>query len=75
MQLGLEERIGAEIPGSHPLQSWATEYAATPIRPVKIVRDGETAWERMEGRQSHNILPEFGESILYRPLKDNPEDP
>ena len=69
IQLGLEERLGIEIPGNHSLHSWITEYAATLIRRVKIARGGETSYEMLRGRKSHKVLPDFGESVLYRPLK------
>ena len=66
--LGLEERLGIEIPADHPIQSWITEYSSSLLRRVKVGNDGLTALERIKGRKSHRVLPEIGEAILYKPL-------
>ena len=69
MRLCLEERLGKKLEPGMAVQSWLSEYAATVLRRTRIGDDGITPYERIKERRTHRALPEFGESIMYMPLK------
>ena len=75
MKLGLEARVGAEIPDDPPVISWMIEYASVLLRRNLVGPDGRTEYERLKGRGDRRRLIEFGESVLYRPLKASNHQP
>ena len=74
MLLGLEARLGRRLAAGHPIMTWLAEYAAVLLRRVRVGADGQTAYERMRGRRSHRPLPEFGEAVFYKPLRQSSDD-
>jgi hypothetical protein len=61
--------IGAEIPRGHCLLAWLIEWCCTIINRCSKGEDGRTPMQKIRGRESHRELCEFGESILWKPLK------
>ena len=75
MKIALSENIGAEIPDDAPVVSWMIEYATLLLRRHLVGTDGRTAYERWKGRGDRRRLREFGETVLYKPLKDSADIP
>ena len=75
MKLALEARLGTEIADDAPIISWLIEYSSVLLRRHLIGADGRTASERRKGRGDRRRLTEFGEHILYRPLKHSSRQP
>ena len=53
----------------HPILSWMVAHAGYIITHFEIGKDGRTAYERLKGKATVKDLCEFGEKILYMPLK------
>ena len=66
---GCESKLKMKIERDHPLFQWMVPWAATIIN--RYVRDtrGRTAYQRRTGREAKKNVCEFGEKILYYPLK------
>lgn len=69
----LEEHYNFKIPAKHPVLCWLVDYAGTLISRFLRGPDGRTAFERSTGRPWRIRLPEFGECVLYQPLRGERE--
>ena len=68
----LEEMHKIDIPQDHPILTWAVEYAGQMLTRGQISKvDGLTGYERRKGKPYRRALPEFGEAIMYMPVKGN----
>ncbi len=75
LKLNLEERIGREVPPSHPLLTWLVEHTAVVLNACVRGNDGKTAWERARGRPFGMRIHEYGESVFWKqPLKGPQHD-
>ncbi len=76
LKLGLEERIGNQLPPSHPLTPWILEHTALLLNACTRGTDGKTSWERARGRPFGLRSHEFGESVVWKqPAKGPQHDP
>ena len=50
------------------------EHVASIDRRVVVGKDGKTPMERTRGRRGRDAMAEFGESLLYLPLRGNLDD-
>ena len=66
MKLGLERRLGVEIPTSHAILSWLVEHVAWTMTTRAAGPDGKTAYQRVKGSQFTRRLLEFGEKVLWK---------
>jgi hypothetical protein len=64
-----ERLIGAEIPRGHCLLAWLIEWCCSIINRCSKGDDGRTPMQRIRGRESHRAICQFGESVLWKPLK------
>lgn len=69
MKDALESRIGTTIPATCKALTWLVEHAAYLYSRCCVGKDGRTPFERWKGRRCKRPLCEFGERILYMPLK------
>ena len=58
----------------HDLLPWIIEHAMSIYRRTHVGSDGRTCIERIRGRSGRDVVAEFGESILYLPLRGNLDD-
>eukprot|EP00972_Heterocapsa_arctica_P042629 6284415-Heterocapsa_arctica.AAC.1 len=65
----LEFRIGATIRPTDVVIPWLVEHASQLYSRYRIGRDGRTPVERNRGRAVRRPVCEFGEQVLYMPLK------
>ena len=77
MKIALDTRLGLQLEHSSPVLSCMIEYVALVIRRHLVGSDGRTAYERLKGRGDRRRVLEFGEHVLYKPLKgsDHPSRP
>lgn len=69
MKLALDTSVGTTIDDDKPIISWLVEYSALVLRRHLVGSDGRTAYERLKGRGDRRRLVEFGECVVYKPLK------
>ena len=64
-----ESKLKMRIERGHPLFNWMLPWTATVIN--RYVRDngGQTPYRRQRGREAGKNLCEYGEKVLYYPLK------
>ena len=53
----------------HPVLAWMVDYAGALLLRFNRGADGRTPFERSTGKSWRVQLPEFGESVLFQPLK------
>jgi hypothetical protein len=58
---------------NHPILCWLVDYCGTLLSRFQRGADGRTPYERSTGKAWKIKLPEFGECILYQPLKGERE--
>eukprot|EP00435_Cladocopium_sp_Y103_P016599 s3099_g4.t1 len=73
LKSSLEEHYNMKIPPRHPVLSWLVDYCGALISRFLRGPDGRTGYERSTGRPWRIKLPEFGENVLYQPLKGERE--
>ena len=59
----------AAIGAKEPVLAWLINYASVLVSRYNRGADGRTPYERSTGKTWKQCLPEFGETILYQPLK------
>ena len=60
---------GVKIKLSHPMVPWMVKHAAAQIVRYKVRADGLTSYQKLKGRKCVEPITEFGECVLFRPLK------
>ena len=66
----LESRWGIRVARDHPVYRWVFEWAADLMTRYAHVGDlGKTAVQLIRGSKSSRNIAQFGEKILYKPLK------
>ena len=66
----LESRWGVRVARDHPVYPWVFEWAADLMTRYAHVGDlGKTAVQLIRGSKSSRNIAQFGEKILYKPLK------
>ena len=66
----LESRWGIRVARDHPVYPWVFEWAADLMTRYAHVGDlGKTAVQLIRGSKSSRNIAQFGEKILYKPLK------
>ena len=66
----LESRWGVRVTRDHPVHPWMFEWAADLMTRYAHVGDlGKTAVQLIRGSKSSRNIAQFGEKILYKPLK------
>ena len=69
-----EDSIGAKIPATHPILTWMLEHAMSVDRRTAVGEDGRTPLERIRGRRGRDNFAEFGEKVMYMPLRGDSSD-
>ena len=66
----LESRSGVRVARDHPVYPWVFEWAADLMTRYAHVGDlGKTAVQLIRGSKSSRNIAQFGEKILYKPMK------
>ena len=66
----LESRWSVRVAGDHPVYPWVFEWAADLMTRYAHVGDlGKTAVQLIRGSKSSRNIAQFGDKILYKPLK------
>ena len=66
----LKSRCGVRVTRDHPVYPWGCEWAADLMTRYTHVEDlGKTAVQLIRGSKSNRNIAQFGEKILYKPLK------
>ena len=66
----LESRWGVRVARDHPVYPWVFEWAADLMTRYALVGNlGKTALQLIRGSKSSRNIAQFGEKILYKPLK------
>lgn len=65
----LEEHYGKVVHAKHPILCWMVDYCGCLLSRFQLGADGRTPYERSTGKKWKIQLPEFGECILYEPIK------
>ena len=78
MRSCLESRIGFKIPVRHALMSWLVRHSAALVTWCAKGHDGQTAYQRVRGREFRTRLMSFGECCSFKnrsvePLDRNPD--
>jgi hypothetical protein len=73
LKSALEFNYELAIPPRHPILCWLVDYCGTLLSRFQRGADGRTPYERSTGKAWKIKLPEFGECILYQPLKGERE--
>ena len=68
LKSSLTERYG-EVGPRHPILCWMINYAGSLLSRFLRGEDGRTGYERSTGKSWRVQLPEFGECVLFQPLK------
>ena len=66
MKLALEHRIGTEIDAEACVVTFMAEYAAYLVNRLEVSQDGNTAYERRNGKKAKAVGLEFGEKVLWK---------
>ena len=69
LKSALDARYKAQVHPRHPVLCWMVDYAGSLITRFNRGSDGRTPYERSTGKKWNISLPEFGECVLYKPLK------
>jgi len=68
VKFALEDKIGQELAGSHPILTWIPRHAGMMMSRFRIVKEGKTAYERLYGKQWNRKVLQFGERAYFRPV-------
>ena len=71
LKIQLEKRLQKKIEPDDDVLHWLVEYAGVMLARILKGQDGMTAYRRITGRDWNQEILEFGERVLYKPLKDN----
>lgn len=66
LKLGLEEKLKASVPVSHPVVPWIIEHAADILTKYPVSKDGKTPYERLKGKRYRGEIFEIGQVVTYR---------
>ena len=66
----LEYRYSIKLHPRHVVLPWLVDFAGALWSRYQLGIDGRTAYERSTGKKWKQKLPEFGECVFFRPLKD-----
>ncbi len=66
LKIGLEARIGVEIPDNAEILEWIYVHAAFLITRYSVGHDGMVPWERLTGSKWHRPATEIGEVVLAK---------
>ena len=69
LRSALEDHYKVRIPARHPVLCWLVDLAGALITRFNRGEDGMTPYERSVGKKWSIQLPEFGECVLFKPLK------
>ena len=69
LKVALERRIGVRLRATDAVIPWMIEHCGTLISRHKIGIDGLTPFERVKGKPNRKKMMEFGEVVLYMPVK------
>ena len=67
--LGFQERLGRKVDTRERIVGFIPEYAAYLMNRLSVGRDGKVAYERIKGKKPTVMGLEFGEKVLYKPMK------
>lgn len=70
MKDALEFKYDMKLHPRHVILPWLVDFAGAVWSRYQLGPDGRTAYERSTGKQWKQKLPEFGECVFYRPLKE-----
>lgn len=65
----LQERYQLQLDPKHPILPWLVDYSGALLSRFQCGADGRTPYERSVRKPWRIKLPEFGECVLYQPLK------
>ena len=65
----LEAKTSLDIEMSHLIMPWLIEWAGIVLNRYMIYKDGHTAFRNITGKSSKRPVANFGEKVLYMPLK------
>jgi len=68
IKFALEERIGRELEGTHPLLAWIPRHASMLMSRYRIAKEGKTAYELMFGKPWNRKLLQYGERAYFKPV-------
>ena len=68
----LQENLKANLEPQHAVMTWLVEYAGLLLSRHKVRFNGKTAYENRRGKRASMPICQFGEKILYLPLKTVP---
>ena len=66
LKIGLEARIGVEIPDDAEIMEWIYIHAAFLVTRYSVGHDGMVPWERLTGSKWHRPAIEIGEVVLAK---------
>ena len=66
LRASLEAKLGAKVPGSHPVTCWLIEHAAELLNKYQKGEDGRSAYQRLRGKPWTRDMVEFGEKVHFR---------
>ena len=67
---GLEAKWGVRVGPDHPVYPWLFEWAADLItRYAEVGSTGKSAAQLIKGNRSSRSIAQFGEKVMYMPLK------
>ena len=66
LRLTLQKRVGCRIPVGHPVMTWIVKHAGELISKCQLNRDGQTAYFKVFGKASKDVIVEIGEEVHYR---------
>ena len=69
LKCSLEARAGIDIEPENDILKWLVEWAAYVHSRFCVGKDGRTPFERWRGRKCKRPVCEFGETVLFMPLK------
>ena len=65
----LESKTGLDIDMAHNIMPWLIEWAGVTLNRYLVYKDGHTAYNNITGKSSKRPVANFGEKVLYLPLK------
>ena len=71
LKLATEKRIRKRITSEHPAFAWLLEWAATILNRYVKGTSGHTPYKMITGKETKRPIAEFGERVLYMPLKSS----
>ena len=69
MKDAVEAKTGHTLGRNTQLFSWLVEWAADSMNRYKVMSNGKTPFNMVNGRERHARVAGFGERILYMPLR------